>query len=77
MARALATLIALTASLGVFALTGQVVGTTGTSQGARFGVTGATLPLNQTPATGAQYSVSALVSAPVARPDNIFHNGFE
>ncbi len=77
MTRAIAFLVAILVSLAAYALTGQIVGTTGTSQGTRFGVTGAALPVNQAPAAGAQYSVAAVVAAPVAQTNAIFNNGFE
>ena len=77
MARSLTFFVAMFVSIAACALTGQVVGTTGTSQGARFSVTGSVLAVNQTSAIGARYSVMPLMPEPQERPDAIFDSGFE
>jgi hypothetical protein len=53
---------------------GQIVGTTGESDGARFGVLGATQDVDHTPATSARFAIAPL--APL-EGEKIFRNGFE
>lgn len=54
--------------------TGQVVGTSGESDGARFGLIGVTQDLDRSPALGPRFAI-----APLAPPEGekIFRNSFE
>jgi hypothetical protein len=54
--------------------TGQIVGTSGESDGARFGILGATQDIDRTPALGARFAVAPL--APT-EGEKIFRSGFE
>ena len=69
-------LISLLASLsaGAQQITGQVVGTTGASVSARFGILGSVGLVGQVPSSGGRFSIAPL--APKQR-DPIFGNNFE
>jgi|KBSMisStandDraft_5_1062788.scaffolds.fasta_scaffold267071_3 hypothetical protein len=55
-------------------VTGQIVGTSGESDGARFGVLGATQDVDRTAAVGTRFGVAPLAPS---EGEKIFRNGFD